>query len=48
MAKKIFYGVLTEKGILSYVGDEETAKKVAGPTDEVVPLEKVDNSKESE
>ncbi len=49
MAKKILYGVLSSKGILTYVNeDKEKVEKMAGPTDEVVPLEKLDNSKEQE
>ena len=45
MAKKILYGVLTPKGILTYVDeDKDKVEKMAGPGDEVVPLEKVDNT----
>lgn len=48
MAKKIYYGVLTPKGILSYVGDEKTARKVAGHDDEVVLMEKIDKLEKEE
>jgi len=45
MAKKILYGVLSDKGILTYVDEDiKKVEKMAGPGDEVVPLEKVDNS----
>lgn len=45
--KKVVYGVLNSKGVLIYVDADKTkAEKVAGPTDEVVPMEKVDNKTE--